>query len=338
MSGVSSAKELLRDYERDRDEAASLSAKRTEEVYAKCPRVREIDEHLNQAGMSMAKKSREIFAAGGDAAEIIAEYDKKAGEMLAERAELLKKASFPENYETDTHKCNTCKDTGFLENNERCSCYTRRLIKKNYALSNLNEKTLEAENFGTFNINYYSEQTDEKNGISPRDRMKLTLEMCLNFTENFGDRAQNLYFYGAAGLGKTFLCNCIAKDLLDKGKSVFYTTAPALFKRYDELRFARFSEDETDERATLGSLVSFCDLLIIDDLGAEFTTNPMQTDLFEIINSRILSERPVVISSNLTMNELNNQYSDRVTSRIAGNYSTIKFFGGDVREIKKYRK
>ena len=145
---------------------------------------------------------------------------------------------------------------------------------------------------------------------------------------------ENLLLYGGAGRGKTFLCNCIAKEVLEHGKTVLYLTAGQLFKQLEDMRFRNKEEEEPFD---WDSEILDADLLIIDDLGTEFATMFTASELFRIVNDRKLRKRPVVISTNLDYRALMEQYSDRVMSRLIGEYTTLKFFGDDIRMKKKYR-
>ncbi|MBQ2879839.1 MAG: ATP-binding protein, partial [Anaerotignum sp.] len=169
-------------------------------------------------------------------------------------------------------------------------------------------------------------------GVSPKENAKRNLKMAMAFAEDFtGD---NLLLYGGAGRGKTFLCNCIAKDVLERGKTVLYLTAGQLFRQLEEMRFRR--EEDEEESKDWDNEILTADLLIIDDLGTEFATMFTASELFRIINDRKLRRKPVVISTNLDYRALMDQYSDRVMSRLIGEYTTLKFFGDDIRMKKKY--
>ena len=164
--------------------------------------------------------------------------------------------------------------------------------------------------------------------------MILVYDICVGFIEKFDFEKRNLLFYGSAGLGKTFLCNCIAKELLDKGYTVLYLTAPQLFKLFDEARFHR--EDLGDDSKDILETLRSTDLLIIDDLGTESSNAPSISEFFDVLNARYLNQLSTIISTNLAPNEWSNYYSDRIISRIFGNYTTLKFYGQDIRLLKKY--
>ena len=331
-------KEVMRTYEADRDRAAHLLRQRQAEVYRQVPRVQEIDRQLAQQGILAARSLLAAGSFGGaeDSDALLAQFMQQSAEFRAEKAQILRENDIPENYFTDIYRCGTCADTGFLPDtpSERCACLKQKLIDKYYDLSNL-QAVLQAENFDTFDLRYYSEQTAPEEGLSPHLNMQLVYRTAVHFVQGFGKPFQNLLFYGDTGLGKTFLCNCIAKDLLDQGHTVLYATAPQLFKVVEDARFGRDTVDEPDEAL---EAVTDVDLLILDDLGAEFATVVTSAALFNIINQRLLTQKPTVISTNLSPVELEAQYSDRIVSRFLGYYKMTKFFGSDIRAKKKYSK
>jgi DNA replication protein DnaC len=330
MSFKSVYRDIIRAYEADRDRAESILDKRRSEVYASVPRLREIDARLAELGLSIVKLA--VNDGTGNAADFHAESDA----LKDERETLLKETGVGKDFLKPAYRCPLCGDTGYISNGalpqERCPCLKQKLTEAYYGLSNVKD-ILADENFETFNLSYYSVETSENEGISPYENMRTVYGTALRFCERFDGEYLNLLFYGETGLGKTFLCNCVAKELLDKGKTVLYTTAPRLFKIFEDMRFNREEEEEPDEAA---EAVTDVDLLIIDDLGAEFPTIITSTAMFDIINQRMLTKKPVVISTNMSPKELESQYSDRIISRFYGSYKILKFFGDDIRVRKKY--
>ena len=337
MKNAALYKEIMREYERDRHAANHLLQKRREEVYALIPRVRAIDEEQTFLGVRIA---RQIVEGGGDKENAQAQVQAKGplealqytnGVLAEEKRNLLQSRGYTPDYFTDIYHCPRCRDTGYI-GGERCKCLTQRLIDRYYDLSNL-KHVLQKENFDTFDLNYYDDQMDPRAGVSPRDNMRRIYMECLNFVQGFGKEFQNLLLYGGTALGKTFLCNCIAKELLDGGNNVVYVTASRLFKLVEALRFNRSEDDDPSEYM---DMVFYSDLLIIDDLGTEFSTAVTAAELFNIINTRALDQRPVIISTNLSPADFEGQYSDRITSRLLGNYKLLKFIGDDIRLKKRY--
>ena len=225
--------------------------------------------------------------------------------------------------------CQTCQDTGYI-GNEQCACMKHKLMDRLYDQSNVRD-VIRMENFDTFDLRLFSDEVVQGEGISPKENAKRNLKMAMAFAEDF--TGENLLLYGGAGRGKTFMCNCIAKDVLERGKTVLYLTAGQLFRQLEEMRFHR---DEEEEVKDWDNELLEADLLIIDDLGTEFATMFTASELFRIVNDRKLRKKPVVISTNLDYRALMDQYSDRVMSRLIGEYTTMKFFGDDIRMKKKY--
>ncbi|MBS4959808.1 MAG: ATP-binding protein [Clostridiales bacterium] len=319
---------ILRDYERTRDLAAAELKKKQEKIYHRIPEIQQIDEKISQTGLSIA---RAVLAQPKKAAELTTKLQNDIALAKKQKADLLEQAGLPKDYLSIKYQCTNCKDTGYI-GSTLCPCFTQKLVEAAYSFSNLKE-ILADENFDSFVFDYYSPYPDEKTGISPRDNIKEIYTVCVNFVNKFDVSFQNLMMYGSTGLGKTFLCNCIAKELLDQGKTVLYTTAAQLFKMIEELRFRHNEDQEPD--SYLDDILTV-DLLIIDDLGTEFSTVLSSSELFSILNTRLLEKKPVIISTNLAYQDLIHQYSDRIISRITGNYTALRFFGKDIRLIKKF--
>jgi len=327
MSYKTAFRDVIRAYEVDRDQAVALQKKRKEEVYEKLPNIREIDEAISKAGLDAAKF---ILSSGNETAKTESWLKKSEG-LIAEKKRILSENNIPEDYFTAVNRCNICKDTGYIENG-RCRCLKQRMIDKYYDLSNIRD-LLALENFDGFDIRYYSQAVDPTEGRSPYQNIQRIYRISTDFVKDFGQTFQNLLFYGDTGLGKTFMCNCIAKDLLDNGHTVLYVTAPRIFKLVEDYRFNRNDMDDADY---VIDAVTDVDLLVLDDLGAEFSTVVTSAALFDIINQRLLAKKPTVISTNLSLVEFEAQYSARIFSRFLGYYQMLKFIGDDIRAKKKY--
>jgi DNA replication protein DnaC len=335
--------EVMSLYRLNRERAERDADDRKQAVYGHVPRIREIDTRLSAIGVSLA-----VHTLVGDTVKLN-EARAEMEALNAEKAGLLTGHKIPDGYMDISYKCPMCKDTGFIERegrfSERCQCLKQKLIEKYYDLSNL-KSTIRDENFDTFVLDYYSTAVNEDEGMSPSENMQMIYKTAMKFVNDFGREFQNLFLYGAVGLGKTFMCNCIAKDILDKGYTVIYMTAPRMFKVIEDYRFRRADMEDSGEMIEMIETASEVDLLIIDDLGAEFDTMVTSVALFDIINQRLISKKPTVISTNLDyIKDMNDRYSDRVISRVWGNFRMLKFFGvkddnggDDIRVKKKYRR
>ena len=324
-------KEVIREYEKDRDKAVRAQNAKKEEIYRVLPRVFEIDREIT--GISLSAAKRLLDAGPDDAGVLVKSLADDSLRLKDEREKLLRDSGLWEDFNKSLYKCPECKDTGFI-GSEKCACFKQKLISKFYEMSNLN-KVLKKENFDTFNLDLYSKETDQKTGLSPRANMSRIWTTALNFVRDFDTEFNNLLFHGNTGLGKTFLCNCIAKELLDKGKAVVYVTSPQLFKLVEQIRFNKSDEETGHEQ--FFEMIMGCDLLIIDDLGTEVSTIVTASELFNIINTRLLNKKPSIISTNFNPSEFEGIYSSRITSRLFGNYVFCRFAGEDLRIKIRYK-
>jgi DNA replication protein DnaC len=188
---------------------------------------------------------------------------------------------------------------------------------------------LQKENFNTFDINVFSNESYKNEKLTPRQNMYYVLEISQDFCSNFHETNMNLLFFGGTGLGKTFMCNCIANELLNKEISVLYQTSFSLFETIENHKFNKLNE--TEENLMNYNMIFDCDLLIIDDLGTEVSNSFTNAELFNIINERMITDKRTIISTNLSLEQLRDTYSDRITSRIFNNFVPLKFYGKDLR-------
>lgn len=305
--------EILREYDLIRMKNKKRADMKKKKLYIRYPELDELEKKINEIGLKIAKLVLKKF----DMREI--ERLKKENRILVEKYDfILKKIGLSKN-DFEVYDCKICHDTGFV-NNKKCDCLKKKLVAKYCNMSCL-DKILEQENFANFNFKYYKGESLKL--------IKKAYKESLSFVKYFGVKFRNLFFYGDTGLGKTFLCNCIANEILNMEKSVLYKTAPELFKMLDEIRFNDYEKNIEQEK-----IIFDCDLLVIDDLGAEYKTKPLESDLFNIINMRLLNKKPVIISTNMNANELPEFYTQRIVSRIYGHYDMFEFVGEDIR-IKK---
>nr|WP_300003971.1 ATP-binding protein [Tissierella sp.] len=314
------------EYERKRDEESRLQRMRVEEVYKKIPAIRRMDEDIFKIGLDMAKYIIGNPEGYKNQAE---EAREKIEKLKMEKAFILTESNIDQDYMEKRFDCEVCKDSGYLDNGRKCNCLKQRLVSRAYKMSNI-ETNLLKDNFKNFDINVFKDEPFEGESMTPRENMLDIVGIAESFIANFYDSNEdNLLFYGTTGLGKTFLCSCIAKALLDKDKIVVYQTAFTILEILERKRFGNHKRDS--ENAYEYDLLFDADLLIIDDLGTEVTNTFTNAEIFNIVNTRIIKGKKTIISTNLTPKEISSIYTDRVFSRILQKFIPLKFYGHDLR-------
>lgn len=318
-------KEITLEYSKLRNINENRQKYRVKEVYKNIPAIEKIDEEIRNTGLEVSKS---IILDKENAKENMEKAKEKIEKLKMEKAYLLTECNIPLDYMEMKYNCPNCKDTGYNTDGSKCVCLKQALVSRAYEMSNL-DNVLEKENFHTFNLNIFSDKPFESEGISPRENMKDILQISESFVKNFNiNNGENLLFYGTTGLGKTFMSNCIAKELLDRNYIVIYQTAFTILDILERRRFGKGDKslDEYQYRLLLD-----CDLLIVDDLGTEVSNTFTNAEIFNIINTRIIRGKKTIISSNLTPKEISDIYTDRVFSRVLENFIPIKFYGEDLR-------
>lgn len=315
--------EIEEEYEEIRQNNAIDLENRKRAVFLKVPRLEEIDYEIKSLGLKLYK----IALSGNDVKAQIDDLRDKQKKLLVVKKALLIENGFSPDELSERYVCSICKDTGSVDA-KPCQCYRKKLIEKAYEQSNLSAQ-LTHQTFDTFDMSLYSEEIDKNYGVSPKEHMGRVVKICKDFVEKFDNGQLNLLFWGEPGLGKTFLSTCIAKELIATNHSVIYETAYKTFSMLEELKFKR-SDNQDKLKFKVDKLYS-CDLLILDDLGSEFTTQYTTASLFDIINSRLISGKKTVINTNLSIEELKKKYGERVVSRLYGHYKVIQFIGYDIR-------
>ncbi len=310
---------VLRKYDNKRDNLDIIRKTKIDEVYKKVPVIEKIDQEIKDLGIKGAFK-----VLRGENVDLTRDLE----DLKAAKVANLLTYGFPGNYLEDKYECNLCKDTGFI-NNEECSCFKQEVAREYYKMSNL-DKVLEKENFLTFDLGLFSDEIKELEKISPMENIKEIVRASQKFIRNFEDPDEyNLLFYGSTGLGKTFMINSIAKDLLDLGYTVIYQTAHNLMGVIEEYKFSK-TEDIIEAKKKYDYLLE-ADLLIIDDLGTESTNTFSSSEIFNLLNSRNLGDKKILISTNLSPAEIAKTYTDRVYSRILDKFNVYRFIGEDLR-------
>ncbi len=306
-----------------RQKARVAAQHRWEQIALEIPEIASLKAELNQTSVRLSKIVLSHFA---DTSQALAKLRDSNLAAQAKIRELLAAQGYPKDYLEVKYTCPFCKDTGYVEH-RKCSCLLQ-LIKmmgaeQLNAISPLNLST-----FDSFRLDYYPDTVDE-NGIIPRRQMERVFQYCSKYADGFHPKSQSLFMIGNTGLGKTHLSLAIARGVLEKGYSVIYGSAQDLFRSIEKEHFGK----ESESKDSLDTILS-CDLLILDDLGAEFDSNYYASCLYNIVNSRIGAEKPTIVTTNLTAVQLQSKYSDRIVSRLFTMYQLLRFVGKDIRQLK----
>ena len=316
----------------DRRQRQERTERLREQAYQRQPKLLQLDRKLQG---TMAQLVAATLRQGGDPVQAVRAIKADNLELQQERAVLLGALGLPGDALDDKPACPLCGDTGW-QGAKMCQC-----LKKLCAQEQIKELSklldLGEQSFDSFRMDYYSETPYPGMGSSPRKNMELVYDVCLSYARKFESfRFRNLLMSGAPGLGKTFLSACIARAVSEHGYSVVYDTAGAIFAQFEAKKFLRDSADGQEARDETRRYLN-CDLLIVDDLGSELTTQLTQSALYELINARLVAQRHTVISTNLSLDEIARRYNPQIASRIEGEYHVLHFFGDDIRLIKKNR-
>ncbi len=318
--------EIMRGYNRRQLHNKHVLDERYREVSDRIPEFSALARQ--EADISLECATRLI---GGDQ-NASGELSKKLAVIEQQRASLLAQCGFPADYLEMPYECPYCKDTGFLPDGQKCTCFKKAAIELLYDQSNRREY-YEKENFDTFCLDYYSkETTDSLTGKSAYVLASEAREKAGRFVASFPTRPGNLLIYGPTGVGKTFLSNCIAKELIEQLYSVIHLDAISFFERLAAHRF-----HQEDDDAFFESIFD-CDLLIIDDLGTEVLNSFVISSLGQCIDSRLSNKQATIITTNLELADLKEQYLDRTFSRLISGYTFLRMTGNDIRfQQKKLR-
>lgn len=291
-------------------------------AYARVPRIQEIDIQLRR---TMAQAAQAAFLQGNDGRELLEKARLENLELQQERA-ILAMENFEEGYLDDSPICDKCGGSGYIGSN-MCECLTELCRQEQKKEVSVLSGSREA--FNQFRLDYYPDRIDPKYGASPRTIMERNLKICRTYALTFTPNAGNLLFVGGTGLGKTFLSACIARAVADRGYSVVYESAGHLFGKLEQAKFSP-SEEARREAARFTD----CDLLILDDLGTEMPGQFVTAAFYTLLNDRILAGKPMVISTNLNIDEAARRYSPQIASRLQGSFQGLTFVGEDIRILK----
>ena len=308
--------EIMHEYEERRALHRQELEERVQSIYEALPEYKELDD---QTATVSADYGRRLLSG-----EILDKsmLKNQLAEISRRKALLLRDAGYSSDYLDMGYTCPDCRDTGYI-GNEKCHCFKQKIIETLYDKSNLRVLTRSA-NFRKMSSEYYKGED--------LNRFLGAKKAAEDFINNFSFDYQNLFIYGTVGTGKSFLAVSVADELLKKGHSVIYFSALGLFEMLAENSFDYNSKQELK---SIYSDLYECELLIIDDLGTERANNFTLTELFSLLNERESRKKPTIITTNLSLEELQRTYSDRIFSRITSNFRILKLSGPDIRKIKK---
>ncbi len=310
--------------QRRRTEAEQQCTLRREKIHLEVPEVAQLEREISNTGLKVA---RLVLGAGGKAPAMIERLKEYNQGVQRRIGELLVQNGFPADSLQPQYQCPACDDTGF-NGPYRCACYKQLLTQ--IALKKLNEASaMSLRGFEDFSLSYYPTEVIPGLGVDARFLMQEVYGKCREYADSFTLESPSMLFTGSTGLGKTHLSLAIAREVIQKGYGVLYVTSQNLFSAIEKEHFRREREPaDTFETA------SECDFLILDDLGAEFQSQFMQTMVYNLINTRILKGLPFIISTNLDFPDIEKRYTQRLVSRLLGVCRIYRFYGKDIRHIK----
>lgn len=307
--------------------AENAAEKRRKAIFSEIPEAERFERKLSETGIGAAR----ALIKGGDVESALIELKEKNLSLQKEYEQLLRiHGYYPSDLEPD-YFCKICGDKGYYEQDNKtvmCDCLRKAMAE--VACEELNKNTpLKLSTFEDFDLKYYSMDIDDKYPCSPYDQMSNILKFCKRYADDFSLESGNIFMCGKTGLGKTHLSLAIANEVIKKGYGVIYAPAPKIVATLEKEHFSN-DRSSTDE-----SMFIDCDLLIVDDLGTEFSTQFSKSAIYNLFNERLLSGKPIIINTNCKLTELEELYSQRFISRIRGEATKLEFIGTDVRIVKR---
>lgn len=326
-----SVKSLIADeYRKLREQREAYEKEYKENLYRTLPVVEQIDKEIAVLAVKWAYK---VVTDGIAPEDALATVEQKRDELNRRRAKIIEESGIAP-YSPIPYKCNLCSDTGVV-GEEKCACYKAHLRK--FMMDSASEVShfscnIEKDTFENFRFDYYdASDIHPVIKVSARDNIKNAYNFCKKYCQTFCDSSPNLFITGSSGLGKTYLANCITNELLGSGHTVVYQSAASMFRFLEDYKFDRVDREANNDYY---HSIYDCELLIIDDLGTEFPTAYTNSVFFDLINTRLLNNKKVVISTNTNVKDIEKRYTERVSSRIIGEFVMISLFGKDIRRKK----
>jgi DNA replication protein DnaC len=303
-----------------------------QKIYREIPGFEAIDAEISGSFFELSKNLLNAEENGFE------NYKDKLEKLKFEKEKLLIEHGYPADYLEPEYFCNDCRDKGYISPDgelsppEPCHCLKKIMIEASFN-SYSQDKSVANTSFDDFSLDYYSKTYSKSINASPYDYMSKIKERMTRYASQFDMETRNLLFYGSPGTGKTFMSTCIANALLKKNYELLYFTADQLI---NQIRSKVGGPENTLEE--FQEYVASVDLLILDDMGAEHFTEFGEKQLYQVINRRLLGNKRMIISTNLTLDEIRITYTERLSSRLLGSFATIHFVGDDIRLLKRKRK
>ena len=317
-------KRIRTEYETKTFRAREEAEARRAELYSAIPQLKALDDRLSAFGLRIMQAALH----SGDTAAEIAKLRTENERVCRERADLLRKNGYPADYTEPRYECDKCHDTGYV-GIHMCSCMRKRLTEAGMASSGLSG-LMNKQSFENFSLDYY------RNDLKELALMRSNFENVKHYAEAFAikpdaPQPESLLFLGGTGLGKTHLSTAVARCVIERGYDVYYNSAVGMISDFE---FRRFGNGVAQSDGDNTARYTECDLLIIDDLGTEVVNQFTLSCLYHVLNTRLNLGKPTLISTNLTSAELRKTYSDRITSRLMGEFTLVPFYGTDIRKQK----
>ena len=325
-------KKVLTDMENKEKKAILDAKKRKDELYRKLPELRELDEKLIGTYKEIMDSISRAMNPVDDSVIELDDIKAENQNLQKMRKLILEQHGYSADYTEPVYSCKNCSDTGY-RNDDICTCLKRALAIESVNESGFGE-TIKSQNFKNFSLEYYKTDTSYEAECNPYEQMATVFEQCINYAKTFGKSnspVKHLIFVGGTGLGKTHMSSAIAGEIIKKGYDVYYNSAQNILSSFEKERFSYRNEFDTDIIERYMS----CDLLIIDDLGTEYTGSVYATSLYGLINARLAANKAMIITTNLGYEDMRRKYDERIVSRIAGEFATVYFVGDDIRLLKE---
>lgn len=307
-----------------RVDASNEHDRRKSECFEKYPELEEIQMKLGQIGCRITR----CFLDGKDVEKTFDRLKNESLYLQEQKKEILIGLGYPKDYLTMPYTCTVCSDTGVVKD-RLCQC--QKEILRQIEIERISKiAPIDKCTFENFDIKYYSDEKSGK-GISSRQLAESVLKGCKKYAANFNMDSKSLLLMGGTGLGKTHLSLALAHAAIDKGYGVVYGSSQNILSDLESVKFNRYGVSVRYEEKSILD----CDLLVIDDLGTEFVSQYTTSALYNIINSRMLSGKPTIISTNLGSLDLDQVYDQRITSRLTNDYTILRFVGQDIRKLTK---